>query len=181
MAITTPNVTAIALSYANTAAWSVFDASNRASAGNLQANWDALVDDVSALYKPLLNSAVDEIGVLEGVSGAEKIGISGITGISTGATVYSAIYSLNTALSAFSVTASVTYAGSAGTASYASVAGSLSSYGNIMTTTASQVMTNYLAAANLSSYSASYTRNIILSTTAATGGASGDVWFMYTA
>jgi hypothetical protein len=42
-------------------------------------------------------------------------------------------------------------------------------------------MTNYLKAANLSSYSAAYIRNAIYSTTAATGGASGDAWLEYTA
>lgn len=120
MAITSNEVTAISLAYSNTAAWSVFNASTRASAGNLQANWDYLLSGVSAQYKPLLNSARAEINILEGASGADFIGISGITGVAAGDTVYSAIYSLNTALSA--INASAAYAGSAATAAAATTA-----------------------------------------------------------
>jgi hypothetical protein len=76
---------------------------------------------------------------------------------------------------------SATTAHAAASASYAASAGALSGYSSIMTTTGSQVMTNYLKAANLSSYSAAYIRNTYLSTTSATGGASGNIWFEYTA
>jgi hypothetical protein len=196
----------ITLTLSGTNPWTVFDSSNLATGGNLQVNFNDIASQLNAIYRTLLNSAVDEIGILSGVSGAQYVGISGITGVSTGSSVYSAIRSLNTAVSA--INASAAYAGSAAyavtalaattalaaasattaarattanAASYAASAGTLSGYSSIMTTTGSQVMTNYLKAASLSSYSAAYIRNAYLSTTSATGGASGNIWFEYTA
>jgi hypothetical protein len=212
--ISASTVSTITLTYSGDNPWTVFDSSNLATGHALQVNWNDLASQLNAIYRPLLNSAVDELGILSGVSGADYIGISGITGVSTGSSVYSAIRSLNTAVSA--INASAAYAGSAAyavsattahaalfaasattaqgalsattaarattanAASYAASAGTLSGYSSIMTTTGSQVMTNYLKAANLSSYSAAYIRNAYLSTTSATGGASGNIWFEYT-
>jgi hypothetical protein len=173
------------MTYSGANPWTVFDSSNLCTGAALQVNWNDLASQLDGTYRPLLNSAVNELGILSGVSGAQYVGISGITGVSTGSSVYSAIYSLNTAVSAINASAayagSAAYAVSATTAVYAASAGTLSGYSGIMTTTGSQVMTNYLKAANLSSYSAAYIRNAFLSTTSATGGASGDVWLEYTA
>jgi len=175
--ISAATVSTITLTLSGTNPWSVFDSSNLATGGNLQVNFNDLASQLNNLYKPLLNSAVGEIGILSGVSGAEHIGISGIAGIGTGLTVFSAMYSISTAVSALNASA-----GYAASAAYAVSAGTLSGYASIMTTTGSQVMTNKLKAQNHSAYTSPYVRNIILSTTAATAGAcnSGDVWFMYT-
>jgi hypothetical protein len=164
-------VSTITLTYSGSNPWTVFDSSNLATGGALQANWNDVVSQIDGLYKPLLNSSVNEMNFIEGASGARYVGMSGIDGIGTGSTVFSALYAISTAVSAINISAA--YAGSAGT---------LSGYGNIMTTTGSQVMTNKLAAQNHSSYTSPYLRNAIYSTTAATGGAcnSGDTWLMYT-
>jgi hypothetical protein len=92
-------VSTISLTYASGGAWSVFNATSLCTAGNLQANWTDIASQLGGLYKPLLNSAVDELGILSGVSGAQFIGISGTTGIASGSTVYSAIINLNSSLS----------------------------------------------------------------------------------
>jgi len=169
-------VSTITLTLSGTNPWTVFDSSNLATGGNLQVNFNDIASQLNAIYRTLLNSAVDEIGILSGASGAQYVGISGIAGVSTGSSVYSAIYSLNTAVSA--INASAAYAGSA---AYAASAGTLSGYASIMTTTGSQVMTNKFVAQNHSAYTSSYVRNAIYSTTAATAGAfnSGDMWMMY--
>jgi hypothetical protein len=157
MPITAASVSTMSLTYTTGLSWGVFTNTNLATAGNLQANWTDIASQIDAIHRPLLNSAKSEINILEGVSGAYAIGMSGMTGVVSAATVGSSLFSLNSCISA------------------------MGSYGNIMTTTASQVMTNKLKTQNHSSYTLPYARNIILSTTAATAGAfnSGDVWFMY--
>jgi len=99
MAITTTAVTAITLTYATGTDWSVFNASNLASAGNLQANWNDTLSALSAQYKVLLNSAAAEVNILEGASGAQYVGVSSLTGMITGSTVYSALTAANSTAS----------------------------------------------------------------------------------
>ncbi len=118
--IATGQLSAIGLTYANSAAWLAFDATRLCSGGDLQANWDRIVSAVTGQYRTVLNSATYEINLLEGTGGAEYVGISGITGLSTGSTVYSAILSLNKTVSALNVSAP--YAGSAAYAVSASTA-----------------------------------------------------------
>ena len=64
--ITTSSVSSIPLTYASASDWSVFNATNLASAGNLQANFTDIVSAVSAQYKPALNSCITEINYIEG-------------------------------------------------------------------------------------------------------------------
>jgi hypothetical protein len=97
--ISAATVSTISLTYVSGGSWSVFNSTNLATGGNLQANWTDITSQIGAYYKPLLNSAANEIGILEGASGANYIGISGTTGIATGSTVYSAIFNLSSSLS----------------------------------------------------------------------------------
>jgi hypothetical protein len=157
MSITTTAVTSITLTYANASAWQVFNAANLATGGNLQQNWLDLTSALSGQYKSLLNSCAEEINILN------------VSAPYAGSAAY-----------AVSATYSVS-ASTAANASYAVSAGILSGYSSIMTTTGSQVMTNKIKAQNHSSYTTGYLRNVIMSTTSATGGASGDIWFEYTA
>jgi hypothetical protein len=59
--ITTPPVSSIALTYTTGADWAVFTSNNPATAGNLQANWTDIASQIDGLYKPVLNSAINEI------------------------------------------------------------------------------------------------------------------------
>jgi hypothetical protein len=63
-------VSTIGLTYASAGAWGVFTAANLATAGNLQANWTDIASQLDNNYKPLLNSAVDEISALLNVPAA---------------------------------------------------------------------------------------------------------------
>jgi hypothetical protein len=92
-------VSTVTLTLSGTNPWTVFDASTLATGGNLQANWNDLASQLNNNYKPLLNSAVNEIGVLEAASGAEYIGISGLSGMATGTSVYTALTQLNSTAS----------------------------------------------------------------------------------
>lgn len=128
MSITTTAVSSIALTYTTGTDWAVFTASNLATAGNLQQNWNDMLSGISAQYKILLNSARDEVNILEGASGAQYVGISGFTatGVCTGTTLYSAVYSMASTVSAINTSAayagSAAYAASAGTAAAAATA-----------------------------------------------------------
>ena len=57
-------VSTISLTYSGSNPWTVFDSANLATGGTLQANWNDIASQLNGLYKPLLNSAVDEIGIL---------------------------------------------------------------------------------------------------------------------
>jgi hypothetical protein len=113
-------VSTITLTYSGTNPWTVFDSSNLCTGAALQADWNDIASQLNALYKPLLNSAVNEIGILEGASGANYVGVSSITGIVSATTVWSALYGLNSSVSA--INASAAYAGSAAYAISASTA-----------------------------------------------------------
>jgi hypothetical protein len=112
--ISAATVSTVTLTLSGANPWTVFDSSNLATGGNLQCNFNDLASQLDGLYKPLLNSAVNEISILEGASGAGYIGVSSITGIVSATTVWSALYGLNSSLSA--INASGSYAGSASTA-----------------------------------------------------------------
>jgi hypothetical protein len=140
-------VSTISLTYVSGGSWAAFNSTNLATAGNLQANWTDIASQVGASYKTLLNSAVNEIGVLEGASGANYIGVSSITGIVSATTVWSALYSLNSSVSAINVSAayagSAAYAASAGYAASAAgnVSGILTATGDILYASAANAPT----------------------------------------
>jgi lysophospholipase L1-like esterase len=86
--ITASSVSSIPLTYASAPDWSVFNATNLASAGNLQANFTDIVSAVSAQYKPALNSCIAEINYLEGVSGAYYVGYGSSDSLGSSYTSY---------------------------------------------------------------------------------------------
>lgn len=92
-------VSTVTLTLSGTNPWTVFDSSNLATGGNLQVNWNDLASQLNNNYRTLLNSAVNEVGVLETASGAEYIGVSGLSGMATGTSVYSALTQLNSTAS----------------------------------------------------------------------------------
>lgn len=96
-------VSTITMTYSGSNPWTVFDSSNLCTGGALQANWNDVASQLNNNYKPLLNSAVNEIGVLEAASGAEYIGVSGLSGMTTGTSVYSALTQLNSTASTLNV------------------------------------------------------------------------------
>jgi hypothetical protein len=75
-------VSTITLTLSGTNPWTVFDAANLATGGNLQCNFNDIASQLNGLYKPLLNSAVNEMNLVEGASGSYYIGHS--TSVSLG-------------------------------------------------------------------------------------------------
>jgi hypothetical protein len=133
MAITTTAVSTISLTYSTGTDWAVFDATTRCSAANLQSNWNDITSQIGALYMPLINSAVDEIGVHSGALASATADISALKvsapyagsaataqGALSAAGADYAVSALSAAGANYAVScATAGYAVSAGTAKYA--------------------------------------------------------------
>lgn len=157
MSITTSAVTAIALTYTTGTSWSVFTNSNLATAGNLQANWNDTLSGLSGQYKPLLNSCAQEINILEGTSGAQYIGVSGLTGIATGTTVYSALASLNNVLNGASGAQHIGISGLTGIATGTTVYSAIASLNSVLNGASGSYYVGYSSSDSLGS---SYTSHL---------------------
>ena len=142
MSITATAVSTVGLTYTTGTSWSIFNATTRATAGNLQANWTDIASQLDTCYKPLLNSARDEINIFGGASGAEYMGVSSLTGIATGTTVYQALSSLNTILNGASGADYIGISGITGICTGSTVYSAV----NSMNTTASVINSTLLSA-----------------------------------
>jgi hypothetical protein len=63
--ISASTVSTITLTYSGDNPWTVFDSSNLATGHTLQVNWNDLASQLNNIYRPLLNSAVNEISNMQ--------------------------------------------------------------------------------------------------------------------